>query len=190
MPLDRIPRVTRATISVVGSLLLLAVPTVGLTFDTAVVTPSSTSRFQILEDSKGEAVLDLETHLIWERNPSGTETAWANASLRCALSSTGGRIGWRLPSFFELMTLVEPSTLTTARKPSLPSGHPFRGIRPGLYWTTDSQNTQPTNAYAVDFLRGDLASSRKNEAHASWCVRGGSSRAPSIDPRTSTQESI
>lgn len=190
MPSSNLPRFTRATIGIVGTLILLTIPTIGLPFDAAVDNPSQASRFQILGDLKGEAVLDRETQLIWERSPSSTETSWANASLRCMLSSFGGRIGWRLPSFFELMTLVEPSPLATANRPSLPAGHPFRGVRPGLYWTSDSQNTQPTHAYAVDFLRGDLASHRKNETYASWCVRGGPSAAPLMNPHSRPQESI
>jgi hypothetical protein len=148
------------------------------------------SRFQILEESKGEAVLDTETQLIWERSPSATETAWANASLRCALTSTGGRLGWRLPSFFELMTLVEPSPLATTNKPRLPAAHPFRGVKADLYWTTNSQDTEPTNAYAIDFLRGDLTSQQKNRTHASWCVRGGTSNAPAVNAHSHDQHSI
>lgn len=175
-------RLTRATIGVFGALFLLTIPALGLSSDIGVGTPAHASRFQILEGSRGEAVLDTETQLIWERSPSSGETAWANASLRCALASTGGRLGWRLPSFFELMTLVEPSPLTTANKPSLPAGHPFHGVRAGLYWTTNSQDTDPTNAYAIDFLRGDLASQGKNKAHAWWCVRGGISNVPAIAP--------
>lgn len=165
-------------------------PAIGFPSDSGVATLAHTSRFQILEESKGEAVLDTETHLIWERSPSATEAAWANASLRCALTSTGGRLGWRLPSFFELMTLVEPSPLATANKPSLPTDHPFRGVRASLYWTTNSQDTEPTNAYAIDFLRGDLTSQRKNLAHASWCVHGGTSNAPAINTRSRNQDSI
>lgn len=171
-------------------MLLMSVPAVGLPSDPRIDVQGHASRFQILEEYKGEAVLDTETHLIWERTPSSAETAWANASLRCALTSTGGRLGWRLPSFFELMTLVEPAPLATANKPSLPAGHPFRGVRADSYWTTSSQDAEPTNAYAIDFLRGDVTSQRKNRAHAWWCVRGGASNAPATSARIPPQESI
>ena len=185
-----IPSLMRTTIGVFGALFLLTIPAIGLPSDSGVVTPAHAARFQILEGSKGEAVLDTETQLIWERSPSATETTWANASLRCSLTSTGGRLGWRLPSFFELMTLIEPSSLATASKLSLPAGHPFRGVRTGLYWTNNSQDTEPTNAYAIDFLRGDLTSQRKNLAHACWCVRGGTSNASAVNAHRRNQESI
>jgi|GEM_PF-785912 len=181
----------RTILGIFGALfLLISIPAVGFPSDPGVEVQMSESRFLILEESKGEAVLDTETGLIWERSPSPVETVWANASLSCALTSTGGRLGWRLPSFFELMTLIEPSPLATANKPSLPASHPFRGVRPGLYWTTNSPDTDPTNAYAIDFLRGDLSSQRKTGAHAWWCVRGGPSSAPTPDSRSRSQASI
>ena len=159
--------VTQNTLGVLGTIFLMIAFAPELPADSGGVDMQMPpSRFQIIEESKGEAVLDTETHLIWERSPSAAETAWADASLRCALTSTGGRLGWRLPSFFELMTLVEPSPLATANKPRLPAAHPFRGVRADLYWTTNSEDTEPTNAYAIDFLRGDLTSQRKNLAHA------------------------
>ena len=182
--------VRRNILGVLGTIFLMIASAPELPADPGVDVQMPASRFQILEESKGEAVLDTETRLIWERSPSSAETAWANASLRCALTSTGGRLGWRLPSFFELMTLVEPSPLATANRPSLPAGHPFRGVKTGLYWTTNSQDTEPTNAYAIDFLRGDLTSQRKNRAHAWWCVRGGASNAPAEDAHSRNQESI
>ena len=185
-----VPTLMRRTMGVLVGMLLVSVPAVGLPSDPRIDVQVQASRFQILEDYKGEAVLDTETQLIWERTPSSAETAWANASLRCALTSTGGRLGWRLPSFLELMTLVEPAQLATATKPSLPASHPFRGVRANPYWTTSSQDTDPANAYAIDFLRGDVTPQRKNLAHAWWCVRGGASNAPATSARSRPQESI
>lgn len=182
--------VTRNSFRILGALLLILAAAAELPADSGVDVQMSASRFQILDGSKGEAVLDTETQLIWERSPNPAETVWANASLRCALSSTGGRLGWRLPSFFELMTLVEPSPLATANKPSLPAGHPFRGVRASLYWTTNSQDNEPTSAYVIDFLRGDLTSQRKNQAHACWCVRGGLSNPPTMSFSRHLHESI
>ena len=180
----------RTTLGFMGTVVLMSAPATGLSSDLGIDVQTVASRFQILEEYKGEAVLDTETHLIWERTPSSAETAWANASLGCALASTGGRLGWRLPSFLELMTLVEPSSPAAASKPSLPAGHPFRGVRADSYWTIGSIDREPTNAYAVDFLRGDVTSQRKNQAHAWWCVRGGAASPPATNVRVRPQESI
>ena len=180
----------RRITGILGTVLLMSVPNTGLPSDPGVGMQVAASRFHILEQYGGEAVLDTETFLIWERTPSSSETAWANASLRCALSSTGGRLGWRLPSFFELMTLVEPVPRTAASTPRLPAGHPFRGVRADPYWTTNSQDLEPANAYAVDFLRGDLAVQRKTGAHSWWCVRGGTVNTPTPEPSARQQDSV
>jgi Protein of unknown function (DUF1566) len=165
-------KISRRIMGAIGAILLMSVHALGLSSDLEVDVQMPGSRFQLLEEYKEEAVLDTETHLIWERTPSSSRTSWANASLRCALSPTGGRLGWRLPSFLELMTLVEPSPPVAAAKPSLPTGHPFRGVTADPYWTISSEDIEPANAYTVDFLRGDVAIQRKTRPHAWWCVRG------------------
>ena len=190
MSTSKISPPIRRIMGVLGAMLLMSLPAVGLSSDLGVDVQMPGPRFQILEEYRGEAVLDTETHLIWERTPSSSETGWANATLRCALSSTGGRLGWRLPSFFELMTLIEPPPPAAMTKPSLPMGHPFRGVRADPYWTTSSHDIEPTNAYTVDFLRGDVAIQRKTRPHAWWCVRGGAVNAPSASSLSQPQGSI
>src|SRR5574341_553937 len=43
----------------------------------------ATQRFDCVLDLD-EAVLDNETGLVWERNPSGTSTTWDDAQIDCA----------------------------------------------------------------------------------------------------------
>lgn len=147
-------------------------------------------RFQVLEAFHGEAVLDRTTQLIWERTPSQTEVAWETAGSRCALKSVGGQAGWRLPSFFELMTLVEPAPRGASAAPTLPTGHPFQGVKARAYWATSSLATGSTEAYAVDFLRGDVTSRHKYQAQPLWCVRGGTPASPARDTAPSRHDII
>ncbi len=148
------------------------------------------ARFRILAEFQDEAVLDQETQLIWERTPSSTGTAWATAPMHCALKSTGGRRGWRLPSFLELMTLVHPSTHGVTVMPTLPTDHPFRGVKASAYWTSTSLPDDPQRAYAVDFRAGDLAPQRKNQSHLPWCVRGGLAGSPARNPAGPRPETV
>ena len=132
-------------------------------------------RFTVLKEFNGEAVLDNETLLVWERSPSTMGAAWISAPMRCALKSVGGQKGWQLPSFYELMSLVDPSVKGSPVSPKLPSGHPFRDVKATVYWSGTSYSADPTNAYAVDFLLGDVALHGKNGIRGYWCVRSGSS---------------
>ena len=55
-----------------------------------------------------EAVLDLETGLVWQKVVSTLVGEWALATKRCQEAVTGGRAGWRLPAMWEMLTLVDP----------------------------------------------------------------------------------
>ena len=85
---------------------------------------SAQQRFKVLTEFNSEAVLDRETGLVWERRPSTDGMAWSMARLVCAQKAVGGRGGWRLPSFSELASFVDPS-VTNPQVPRLPTGHPF-----------------------------------------------------------------
>lgn len=132
-------------------------------------------RFTVLKEFNGEAVLDNETHLVWERSPSTTGAEWISAPMRCAIKSVGDRKGWRLPSFYELMSLVDPSVKGSPLSPKLPNGHPFSDVKAAPYWSRTSFSANPTSAYAVDFFLGDVALHGKSGIRGYWCVRGGSS---------------
>jgi len=132
-------------------------------------------RFTVLKEFNGEAVLDNETQLVWERAPSPTGAEWTTAPFRCAVKSVGGRKGWRLPSFYELMSLVDPSIKGSQVRPTLPSDHPFTDVKAASYWSVTSFSADPTSAYAVDFLSGDVTLNGKSGIRGYWCVRGGPS---------------
>ncbi len=135
-------------------------------------------RFTVLAAYHGEAVLDRTTQLIWERSPLPMAVTWTTAINRCTLKTVGSHGGWRLPTFLELMTLVEPRPQQASTVPALPPSHPFLGVKAAAYWTTDTPASESAQAYAVDFLLADVATRQKNQAYPLWCVRGGISDAP------------
>lgn len=132
-----------------------------------------TGRFLIMDTFRGEAVLDQTTQLIWERSPNSNEVTWSTAQSRCALKTVGGQAGWRLPSFIELMTVIEPSPHQPSSIPALPAGHPFQNVKAVAYWTNDASSAEPGQAYTVDLLQADVASRQKSQPHSLWCVTGG-----------------
>jgi hypothetical protein len=139
--------------------------------------PNANQRFRVLPEFNGEAVLDKETQLVWEKSPLTTSHLWdftagfsESALVQCTSRTTGGRKGWRLPSVHELASLVDP----TNSNPSLPTGHPFTTVQSFYYWSATTSAGLPTHAWFVTFGSGHVDHGPKDgvSVHV-WCVRGG-----------------
>src|SRR5215472_676355 len=128
-------------------------------------------RFAIYSSGTGDAVLDKETRLVWERSPSANAQGWDGAIVYAYAKKTAGRMGWRLPVIEELLSLVDP----TQANPSLPVGHPFLNVQTNnFYWSsTLGMSTPPTHAWGYNFGTGDISNVLKTAAEYTWLVRGG-----------------
>jgi hypothetical protein len=130
-------------------------------------------RFQALRSFNGEAVLDRETQLVWERSPSSnTFFEWGLALAdSCDNKIVGGRKGWRAPTVEELASLVDPSQTS----PSLANGHPFTNVDTSrAYWTSTTVPNRPSAAEIILFSEGVVNGIDKTSLVALhvWCVRG------------------
>lgn len=120
----------------------------------------------------GVAVLDRETGLVWQQAPSATVNSYNERLNACIEATTGGRRGWRLPTYYEAVTLLDPSVAGTVK---LPAGHPFE-ISAGL--TTANFATASTFLSTGSYIPFDLAGGFGNftkiggSSVAGWCVRG------------------
>jgi uncharacterized protein DUF1566 len=136
---------------------------------------SAATRFIVLSNWGGAAVLDRETGLIWERAPSGVAGAehftWFAALSHCSALTTGNRMGWRLPTVQDLGSLVDPSVPEPG--PALPQGHPFENVQQGGYWTATTHAELPAVARAIVMFNAALANGDKTGLAYAWCVRGG-----------------
>ena len=92
------------------------------------VIPNAARRFVVLADFDNQAVLDRETGLVWEKSPATTPAQLEDVTegQACANKTVGGRKGWRLPSFPELASLIDPNVARPGT--TLPPGHPFIGV--------------------------------------------------------------
>ena len=54
--------------------------------------------------------------------------------------------------------------------PSLPAGHPFRNIKPGIYWTATAHPTDDIVAWQVSFFSGQAVTDQKPGTRRMWCV--------------------
>ncbi|MFI5178426.1 MAG: DUF1566 domain-containing protein [Vicinamibacterales bacterium] len=119
----------------------------------------------------GNAVLDHQTGLVWERNPSLASTDWWNALDACEKSREGGsQRGWRLPTVEELSTLNVPTV-------GLPPGHPFNVPGSPQFWSSTTVPRDVLSAYGVvpTFVGADAAfrASKASTVPLAWCVRAG-----------------
>jgi hypothetical protein len=130
----------------------------------------SASRFTILSAFGDAAVRDDETGLVWEKTLETNEVSWTDARATCANKDVGGRKGWRLPSIFELASLVDPSIRTG---PTLPLGHPFTSVQMDAYWSATTTAGNPNSAWIVFFDTGKVLHAFKTITFHVWCVRGG-----------------
>jgi hypothetical protein len=129
-----------------------------------------------------QGVLDRETGLVWQRDPSANaSTVWATAHVTCLNLLDGSRAGWRMASAAELMTLLDP--LVVNPDVSLPPGHPFLNVGTGggptaTYWSGTELPADPAQAFNVAFrnlvagLPGTLTWFGKALDARPWCVRG------------------
>jgi len=136
----------------------------------------NSSRFKcVLGD---EAVLDMETGLVWQRTPSNDSSQpWADAFGSCLHKVTGDRAGWRMPTGEEFLSLVDHSSGTNQ---SLPASHPFTGIlEMTCYFSASTQVPDPTRAwgFGCSGVNGSagcgLCDLAKTQPKRIWCVRGG-----------------
>lgn len=125
----------------------------------------------------GPAILDLETGLVWEQSPSTDPFNWFEAINHCNREvKTGGRNGWRLPTIWELASLVDPNAVSD---PALPSGHPFSNVQQQRYWSATTLAGNTDDAWQVLFeLHGVVNFLEKASSAQVWCVRGGQGPDP------------
>ena len=133
------------------------------------------ARFQVLSDFDGEAVLDKETGLVWERVPSPDVLSWAFVDDECLARFTGQRLGWRGARIEELLSLMDPLNNLTGK---LPTGHPFDSGESRTFWSSSTDNVQPASndfGFVANFEPGGSFFSDQKIAgsHRVWCVRGG-----------------
>jgi hypothetical protein len=138
--------------------------------DTAATCP----RFIVLSNFDGQAVLDRETGLVWQKSPSPNVVTWAFAHVNCMQLSVGHRGGWRLPTIQEQMSLLDTSI--RGQVLHLPPGHPFVNVTTTdnlLYWSSTTLVQDPTAAWGMFFDDRPNVFGKTVQAHF-WCVRGGS----------------
>ncbi len=115
------------------------------------------------------SVSDATTNLLWQRpSEAGDRRPWNAAAPACERLRWGGFDDWRLPSIYELFSLVDP----TQRRPAINEAV-FRDTTPdrGVYWSS-SRSPDGFRSMAVDFGLGAVTAADRNDPLYVRCVRG------------------
>ena len=112
---------------------------------------------------------DFVTGLLWQdtTESSSVEKDWEGAKEYCSNLTLGGEENWRLPSIYELVTLVDNSKNTD---PYL-----LKGITNSVsdhYWSASSYENDPEYAFGVYFYTGNEGVYPKSATNYVRCVKG------------------
>jgi hypothetical protein len=150
--------------SVAAALVLLVVSLPG-----AARAGAPAGHYVVSGSGNNATVHDTKSRLTWLRGSRlGT---WEEAKTTCAgLGATVGGTGWRLPTYKELLTLLDLSqTSSTASDHKMDPLFPFFGM--GGHWSATPDATDPTKAWNVNFFYGDTYTYGITNQNTFKCVR-------------------
>jgi len=134
-------------------------------------------RFEVTEADGGDLVTDRLNGLMWMRAPhllAGNDQAmtWRSARAFSEQVSFGAFRDWRLPTYAELLSMIEFGQL-----PTLPDGHPFIGIKEGFYWAVEEHPVGVQGAAGTLLNLGKDVLGMKPPLGNVWLVRDANASA-------------
>jgi hypothetical protein len=115
-------------------------------------------------------VIDKKQNLMWQDNSSAgsTQRDWSGAKSYCRNLSLAGYSDWRLPSYDELLSIVDYDRY----KPAIFSL--FKNTASSFYWSSSVSVSRSSYAWYVDFSDGYTDDDgSKTYKHYVRCVRAG-----------------
>jgi hypothetical protein len=154
--------------------------------------PASGPRF--IDNGDG-TVTDRASQLVWQKGDSSNQAfgglqdslSWDNAFAYVREMNTAGYTGrrnWRLPNYFELLSVLDYSQFSSTLDPLMKAS-----TRAGLHWSATSRDLHPTtHGWAVNCWNGYGTFFPKTDVYFVKAVLGGSGQAigPTPDYPTPT----
>ena len=127
-------------------------------------TPQSFTLLSVIESEK--VVLDNNTGLMWQQTISTEAYTWEDAGSYCSNLTYGGYSDWRLPTPFELLSIVDNGQSS----PAIDSTY-FPDTA-NNFWSSSTRSDTTDRAWVVDFFYGAVYSYSKTDYSSVRCVRG------------------
>lgn len=113
-------------------------------------------------------VTDNNNSLIWQREDDKTMRSWSDAGTYCDNLVLGGQSEWRLPSDWELLSIVNYGV----DSPSIDI-LVFPNTRSSCYWSSITHKQNSSLGWCLHFDRGQLSAYDKTNSYNVRCVKGG-----------------
>ena len=117
----------------------------------------------------GNIVIDKKRNLMWQDDVSAKSVKrdWSGAKRYCQNLSLGGYSDWRLPDYYELVSIVDYDRYDPAIF-SL-----FKNTASDYYWSSSVYVSYSSNAWGVQFSDGSTYYTSKTNKRYVRCVRVG-----------------
>ena len=116
---------------------------------------------------KNSVVLDKANAIYWQDTPFSQKSSqdWDDAVAYCHSLNLNNLTAWRLPTFKELLSIVDYDRVDPAINPV------FSYVQDNTYWTSTDFSATRSRAWTIDFRTGKTYYSYKTTNHAVRCVK-------------------
>ncbi|MCX5870425.1 MAG: DUF1566 domain-containing protein [Deltaproteobacteria bacterium] len=118
------------------------------------------------QDNGNQTVTDQKSGLVWMKSDDGTGRTWQGAVDYCSGLVFAGQSDWRLPSRFELDSIVDYGR-------SYPAINPVFSCQSSFYWSAIPYAGDPVYAWGIYFNDGGDHWLDKINKYYVRCVRAG-----------------
>jgi hypothetical protein len=120
-----------------------------------------------LSDKGNGTIADAQTGLTWQKDHF-MNANWQNSRDACDSLDIGGQKDWRLPTVYELASLVD----WKKTGPSIDKTYFPTASSGAMYWTVNPRVGTLDNVWTVFFSAGGVHDKAKTSLQAARCVRG------------------
>ena len=119
------------------------------------------------ETNRNSVVLDKKNSIYWQDNLFSEKSSedWDDAVEYCNKLVLNTMNKWRLPTFNELLSIVDYTRVDPAINPV------FDYVNEGTYWTSVDFSATVSRAWTIDFRTGKTYYSYKTTNHSVRCVK-------------------